>query len=177
MVRLAISATNDPVTIIGMIVVVAVLTGIIILVRWGINNAVHTAADAVHNASRRRKNVREGDNTDYVANKFRDVVLTPELKAAIDKVPNRPPQPGDRQAAPSTSGMGVVSPQIVAPVRKQRMPERQLPIQPARQQPTLPQQPSQSRYCTHCGAQLNPIAQFCARCGKPAKSVPGMGDR
>lgn len=172
MAGLGISATNSLVTVIGSILVVAVLVGILTLVRWAVYRTTDVASDAILNASRHRTNEREGDNTDYVANKFRNVVLPPELRAAIAPVPCRPPQPGDRQSTAGIPDAGVSSyPAWTSP---QAQPASAQPH--SGQRPTNPQNPLQPRFCPRCGAQLNPAAQFCARCGSSVRSAPSPGE-
>lgn len=161
------------------ILALAAMVGLIVFGPWLSKRLTDPINDALNNADKQRTKQREGDNLDYVANHFRDVGLPPDLKAAIDKVPNRPPLPGDRNGVvgvPRDGAHASAAQHTAAPAsspRRQTVPapvtfsSSMTPAAPATSTPSVT--PS---FCRRCGQKLNKDVKFCPKCGNPILKNP-----
>ena len=161
------------------ILAIAVMVGLIVFGPWLSRRLTDPINDALNNSEKRWTSQKEGDNLDYVANHFRDVGLPPNLKAAIDKVPKRPPLPEDRSGAvgvPRTRAhVSAAQPtaDLASSPRRQKAPapvtfsSSMTPAAPATSTPSVT--PS---FCRRCGQKLNKDVKFCPKCGNPILKNP-----
>ncbi len=164
------------------IILIVVLVGVFLVIRYGVNTAANKANDAISNKWSRYKNATNPQGRELLADRYRGVanlgIALPPPGTPVPQ-PGRRAQPARARAVPAEQASAAMRPANPAPAATRPATQgapaattaTAAPVAPAAATPVAPAKPSSSApkrmFCPKCGKELSPGAKFCGSCGTP----------
>lgn len=144
------------------IILIVVLVGVFLVIRYGVNTAANKANDAISNKWSRYKNATNPQGRELLADRYRGVA---NLGIALPPPGTPVPQPGRRaQPARARAVPANPAPAATRPATQGVPAATAVPAAQAASAVSTSSAPKRM-FCPKCGKELSPDAKFCGSCG------------